>query len=100
MPLELVIDKLDGLADPVKSLYVEKDGKFHLDVNGYEDPAGLKTALQKQRAANKSAKDTIALWTKLGKSPDEIEALIAEKDASAAEAAKKAGNVDAIVKQQ
>ncbi|WP_029458240.1 hypothetical protein [Solidesulfovibrio alcoholivorans] len=49
MALKLVLDTLDGLEEGQKALYVEKDGKFHLDVDGLEDTSGLKSALQKER---------------------------------------------------
>jgi len=56
MGLALVVDKLDAVAETARALYVEKDGKFHLDVDGLEDTSGLKTALQKERDAAKEAK--------------------------------------------
>jgi len=39
MALKVVLDKLDDLDESVKGLYIEKDGKFHLDVEVVEDPA-------------------------------------------------------------
>jgi len=64
-PLALVVDKVDVLPEAVRGLYVEKDGKFHLDVDGIEDTSGLKSALEKERAAARSAAATIkALETK------------------------------------
>jgi len=55
MALELNLDTLEGLEDNFKSLYVEKDGKFHLDVNGIEDVSGLKSALEHERTNRKKA---------------------------------------------
>lgn len=40
--LKLILDTLDGLDESIKSLYIEKDGKFHLQVDGIEDTSGLK----------------------------------------------------------
>lgn len=54
--LPLTVEKLDAVPEAQRSLYVEKDGKFHLDVDGLEDTTGLKTALQKERDAAKEAK--------------------------------------------
>lgn len=51
MALKLKLDTLDGLDDAIKALYVAKDGKFELSVDGIEDTGGLKTALQKEREA-------------------------------------------------
>lgn len=63
MALKAVVEKLEEIAEPVRPLYQEKDGKFFLDVepvNGYalEDVAGLKSSLGKERTrANALAKD-------------------------------------------
>ena len=38
MALQYQLDKLDGLDDSISKLYVEKDGKFVLDVTGHEKP--------------------------------------------------------------
>lgn len=42
MGLPFERDNLDGLDDGVKSLYKETNGKYRLDVDGYEDVSGLK----------------------------------------------------------
>jgi len=36
MTLQFEIEKLDGLDENIQKLYVEKDGKFFLDVTGHE----------------------------------------------------------------
>lgn len=54
MALAFKLKSLDGIEDAVKSLYVEKDGEFHLDVTGVEDTSGLKSALQKERETAKA----------------------------------------------
>lgn len=54
--LPLTADSLDAIPEAHRGLYVEKDGKHHLDVSGVEDTSGLKTALEKERANNKAAK--------------------------------------------
>jgi hypothetical protein len=36
MALEMVLDTLDGLDESIQKLYVEKDGKFRLDVAGHD----------------------------------------------------------------
>jgi hypothetical protein len=54
MALALSVDSLDGLPDAIHSLYVEKDGKFVLDVDGVPDVTGLKTALESERAIAKA----------------------------------------------
>lgn len=52
MALALVVDAIPAGQE---AFYVEKDGKFHLDVTGIEDTSGLKSALQKEREAAKEA---------------------------------------------
>ena len=104
MPLDLVVDSVDSLPEAVRGLYAEKDGKFHLDVSGVEDTAGLKSALAKERtaAANaakeaKALRDKVASWESLGKSDAEIREMLEKNATAEMEAAKKAGNFDAIL---
>jgi hypothetical protein len=65
MGLKAVLNDSSALTDALKPFYVEKDGKFVLDVepvDGYalEDVAGLKTALGKERTSReKLEKDVI-----------------------------------------
>lgn len=54
MALKMVVDTLDGLEAGVAALYVAKDGKFSLDVDGAEDVTGLKSALEKERLNGKT----------------------------------------------
>jgi hypothetical protein len=54
MALKAVLKNLDGVDDATKKLYVERDGKFILDVesvDGFalEDVGGIKSALSKER---------------------------------------------------
>ncbi len=56
MALQFEIDDLNGLDDSVKSLYVEHDGKYRLDVSGIDPADELKEALRKEREDNKASK--------------------------------------------
>lgn len=56
MPLPFITDSLESLDENVHSLYIEENGRFRLNIEGYEDPNGLKTALQKERDAARDAK--------------------------------------------
>jgi hypothetical protein len=56
MPLPFIVDSLDAIKEEHRALYVEENGKFRLDLDGYEDPKGLKSALQSERDAAKDAK--------------------------------------------
>ncbi|RON43537.1 hypothetical protein BK666_20935 [Pseudomonas frederiksbergensis] len=64
MGLKYQLDTLDGLDDSVKTLYVEKDGKYVLGIEGLpqpEDVSGLKSKVQElldeKKAADKARKD-------------------------------------------
>lgn len=99
MGLALVVEKLDGVAEGQRALYVEKDGKFHLDVDGIEDTSGLKSALQKEREAAKEAKrlakeieDRYA-----GIDPVKVKSMMAQFDADGEAALIAAGKIDEVI---
>src|SRR4051812_49315938 len=74
--LQLSVDSIDGLDEALRSLYVEKDGKFQLDVDGIEDTSGLKTALQKERRTASELQKQTNAWKALGKTPEQIAELL------------------------
>jgi hypothetical protein len=65
MTLKMVVDTLDGLDDGIKSLYVEKDGKFTLDVDGHDKndtgdripKSRLDAEIEKRKAADATLKE-------------------------------------------
>jgi hypothetical protein len=75
MPMPFQVESIDAVPEAQRSLYKETNGKFVLDVDGYEDPTNLKSALQKEREAAKTATKQAQAWAALGKTPDEIQAL-------------------------
>ncbi|MCB5411788.1 hypothetical protein [Pseudogemmobacter faecipullorum] len=87
MALKTVVETLDGLDEAVKALYVEKDGKHILDLDGIDthpEVANLKSAYERVKAEKVSlkteadkAKNDLAEAMK-GK-PDEA-ALVAERN--------------------
>lgn len=86
MPLPINVESIESVPEAARGFYKEVDGKFTLDVDGYEDPVGLKSALEKERLAAKTAlqKEREAIknanaWQALGKSPAEIEQIIAKQ---------------------
>jgi hypothetical protein len=88
MGLKYQLDTLDGLDDSAKALYVEKDGKFTLGIEGLpqpEDVSGLKAKvdelLGEKKAAEKARKDA------------EDQARLERE-----EAARKSGNVEELEK--
>ena len=56
MALAFEVESLEGVDDAVKTLYVEKDGKFRLDVTGIDPADELKEALRKERDLTKEEK--------------------------------------------
>jgi hypothetical protein len=84
MSLKLVVDTLDGLDDAVAKLYTKNaDGKFALGVDGLDDHAELKKAMNAERDATRAAEKRAAEAEKkakkfdgLGMSDTEIEALV------------------------
>jgi hypothetical protein len=104
MPLALVADTIDSVPEALRGEYTERDGKFHLNVEGLEDTAGLKTALAKERASAKAnatkasaLEAKVARWEALGKTDEEISTLLEKSAAAELEAAKKSGNFDALL---
>lgn len=82
MSLALHRENLDGLDAALKALYKQgEDGKFHLEVEGLEDPSALKGALQKERDTNGALTKQVKAWQAIGKTPEEIsEMLKAQED--------------------
>lgn len=88
--LKLVVDSIDSLEESVRGYYVEKDGKFVLDVDGIEDTSGLKNALSAERKRADAAEKQRKAWEKIGKTPDEIaELLEAQQQRETTEAERK-----------
>lgn len=95
MPLPLVADTLDAIPEPLRSAYVEKDGKYHLDAD-VPDVSGLKAAIQKERedrrkvekaleaaaaaAREQEVKDKGLLEVKQKWDAEQLQPLKAEKD--------------------
>lgn len=98
MPLETVVESLDAVPEAARGAYVERNGKFVLDVE-LPDVEGLKKALNSERGARGALEKKIKTWESLGKSPDEIAELTAKAQKDAEESARKAGDFDGILKQ-
>jgi hypothetical protein len=97
MALELIVDALDKIPESLRSEYVEKDGKFHLSVNGLEDTGGLKSALKSERDRAAALEKQTKAWAKLGKSPDEIGEMVEAARIKEEQAALKAGKFDEVL---
>jgi hypothetical protein len=95
--LELAIDTLDGVPEPLHAFYAaDEAGKYRLKVKGIEDTSGLKTALQKEREAKKALEQKVRRWEALGKSDEEIADLLRKQEEQAA----KSGDMDAALKRE
>lgn len=98
MALPLIVDDVSTLPEPVRGEYAKgEDGKYRLAVEGLPDVTNLEKALKSEREANKGIKSKIAGWEKLGKSPEEIESMLAEERRKAEEAELKAGKFDEVL---
>jgi len=55
--LKAILDSMDGVDESIHGFYQEKDGKFHLEVDGLEDTGALKRAKDHEKNARKSAEE-------------------------------------------
>ena len=99
MALQFQVETLDTIPEAVRALYKEDGGKFRLDLDGYEDPQGLKSALQKERDAAKAAQRQVSAWDKLGKTPDEISAMLEAQSKAEGEKLGKSGDWEKVKQQ-
>lgn len=86
MPLEYQRDSIDDLDDSTKPLYVERDGKYVLDIDGLpkpEDTTSLKNALEHLRREKREL-------------AEQAKAAAEAAEAAAAEAARKQGDTKAL----
>jgi len=76
MALKVVLDSLDDVPEAIHSEYVEKDGKFVLQLDGAfsaVDRDNLQKALKKERDEHKAAKQRLGKYGEL--TPEQIEEL-------------------------
>lgn len=96
MGLKLIVDTLEEIDEKHRDLYELKDGKYHLIVEGLEDTTGLKTALRKEREARDALDKKVKAWERAGKTPEEIEELIAKAAEAEEEKLRSAGQWDKL----
>lgn len=96
MALQMFVESLETLPENVRSLYAQDGDKFRLQLDGYEDPAGLKSALQKERDAAKAAQKQAGAWAQLGKTPEEIQQLVEAQRKAEEEKLKGSGEWDKL----
>lgn len=99
MALNLVVEKLEAVPEAVRALYVERDGKFHLDVDGVPDVTGLKSALESERASAKAEakakKELEARYS--GIDPDKYRQIMSKFEGEEEAQLIAAGNLDEVV---
>ncbi len=76
MAMQFTVDKLDSIPEAQRGLYKQDGDKFRLDLDGYEDPIGLKSALDKERKRAGDLEKQSKAWTAMGKTPEEIQAMV------------------------
>ena len=93
MPLKYAVKTLDEVEEAHRPLYVEdKEVGFRLAVDGIDDPAELRRAKQREKEAREAAEKKLKEIEKSSAEAAEA-ARLAQEDA-----ARKAGNVDALEK--
>ena len=65
MALEINIDTLEAVAEPLRALYIPNGDKFKLDLMGLEDTTGLKSALEKERTTARELEKQSKQWKAL-----------------------------------
>lgn len=96
MALQLTVDKIDALPEPIRALYKPAGDKFQLDLENYEDPVNLKSALDKERKERRDAIEQAKAWKSLGKTPEEIQALVEAQAQAERDKLTKAGEWDKL----
>lgn len=100
MGLKATLDTIDDLDDGIKGLYTKtEDGKFRLDVEGFDDGSKLKSALDKERTAAREAQRQLReMQERYGDiDPDAVKAILSKfaSDEEAALIAK--GDIDTVL---
>lgn len=96
MALQFTVDSLDTIPETQRSLYKADGEKFRLDLDGYEDPAGLKSALTKVSHESAERRKALEGWKALGKTPEEIQDLLAAQAQADRDKLTKAGEWDKL----
>lgn len=102
MAFKLIVDKIEDIEETHRPMYVERDGRFHLDVDGIDDHPSVVKLKQQQEAARRSEramKANVEKWEKLGKTEEEIAALIATEEANKQTALEAKGQWEELKKQ-
>lgn len=96
------LESLDAIPEKFHALYEERDGKFVLDstlATKLKSDEGLKKALEAERKAAREKSKLVSRWESLGKTPEEIEELLAKLEEADNKAKAKEGDIEGLKKQ-
>ena len=99
LKLKITAKELGELSEGIRQFYEEKNGEYILSVDGVEDTSGLKTALNKERENNKELAKMARGWEALGKTPEEIKALVESMEEKKRHELEKAGEYEKLIAQ-
>ena len=102
MAFKLIVKDINTIDEAHRPMYVERDGEFHLDVDGVDEHPSVVKLKQQQEAARRSEramKTQIEKWEKIGKTDEEIQALIAAEENNKQTALERAGEWDKLKEQ-
>lgn len=102
MALKLIVKSIDEVDEAMRPLYIERDGAFHLDAEGFDEHPTVSKYKQQQEAARRAEralKTQVEKWEKLGKTDEEISALIAAEEQNKQTALERAGEWDKLKEQ-
>jgi len=100
MALALKLDSIDALDESIQALYKKQDDDtFILDLDGYQDPTGLKSALEKEREANKASTKELKEIKKRfdGIDPDKVKELLSKMGSDEEARLMAEGKLDEVV---
>ncbi len=102
MAFKLVVKDINTIDEAHRPLYVQVGEEYHLDVDGVDEHPSVVKLKQQQEAARRSEramKTQIEKWEKLGKTDEEIQALIAAEETNKVTALERAGEWDKLKEQ-
>ncbi|MGJ5032347.1 hypothetical protein ACQR1I_36300 [Bradyrhizobium sp. HKCCYLS2038] len=102
MPLELIVEDINTVPEPFRGEYAEKDGKFHLAVNGLTNLYAPREALTKANREAAERRHALTAWETAvgGRSVEDVQTLIADIDSGKfAKGGKSKEEFDAILAQ-
>lgn len=96
MSINLTLESLEGLEEPLSALYEERDGKYHLKLEGGDD---MRRAKENEAKAHKATKEALAASKQAAKeAQDALAAIQSEAEKQAADQSREKGDVVALEK--